>query len=178
MYNPADMYESYGYVHSVNNGIVTVTPRNDDVGKRYLPLNLIELTMNTSEPRLALIRMPRYLAEGNGLIRNPPQTMAVSYPLKENGISAGEASEAKTISAKPAETNTARAGESQTQTDQRTERQPAPEKLKSTAIHQSAIDEAFEKAVAGALSKHLNIIPPLSQQLKADAEALGDTDTK
>lgn len=72
-----DKVQIYIYLHSIVHGQAVVTLNNNDIDKRYLPIQECELEMGGSEPRRALLRIPTWLAQGNRLM---PRTEVAAQP--------------------------------------------------------------------------------------------------
>lgn len=72
-----DKVQIYIYLHSIAHGIATVTLKNNEIDKRYLPLTECEVEMLGMEPRRALLRIPVWLAQGNRLM---PRTEPIEHP--------------------------------------------------------------------------------------------------
>jgi hypothetical protein len=63
---PMTKVEIVAYIHSIANGIVTVTPQPTDANRKFIPLTMVDIVMLPDSPRKAYISMPDYLAFGMG----------------------------------------------------------------------------------------------------------------
>lgn len=67
--------ELYVFLHSMRNGILTVSPQASIVRQAQLPIHEVEVECAGAGSSKILLRLPEYLAIGKSLIQPGPQTM-------------------------------------------------------------------------------------------------------
>jgi len=67
--------ELYVFLHSMRNGILTVSPQASITRQVQLPIHEVEVECAGADTSKILLRLPEYLAIGKGLIQPGPQTM-------------------------------------------------------------------------------------------------------
>lgn len=73
----------YGFVHSIANGLVTITRNNDDANKVFVSSTDVVLTPDMSVPRRAAIQMDKGLAMAYGLYRESSGQPGISAAGRE-----------------------------------------------------------------------------------------------
>ena len=84
------------YVHAIANGVAVVTPQNSDFNKRYLPMTDIDITPDQSQPRLATIHIPDFMAYGYELAKRPEPPVvapAATIHLTDSDLDLGSESQ-------------------------------------------------------------------------------------
>lgn len=68
--------EVFLYLHSIENGLASFSVLATQLGARKkLPIHSIEIIADPEKPRKCLVKMPRWLADGNGLL---PATQGIA----------------------------------------------------------------------------------------------------
>lgn len=68
-----EKHEFWAFIHTLANGILTVTPNDRITAKKHIPINLVsDITMDETRARYALISVPLFVARGFGLTRSAP----------------------------------------------------------------------------------------------------------
>ena len=97
--------ELYVFLHSMRNGILTVSPSASIIRQVQLPIHEVEVECAGPSSSKIILRIPEYMAIGKGLINPTPFVMApTADPVRgapTNGIDNGDKAEVETRSAPP-----------------------------------------------------------------------------
>jgi len=72
------MIELYAFVHSIENGVVTLSPGDSDVRRERISILDVNIVPDRTIARRALIQIPEYLAIGKGLKKAEEEIVQLS----------------------------------------------------------------------------------------------------
>ena len=71
----------YAFVHSMEDGIVVMTPADNNLNRCKFSASDVDLVFDTEIPRRALVTIPEYLAIGKGLRKPDPLEEFITQEL-------------------------------------------------------------------------------------------------
>lgn len=81
--------ELYVYLHSIRNGIISVSPSDNILRQTQLPISEVEVECAGRDTSRILLRLPEYLALGKGMI-NPVPVALLSDSQRISNDTAGD----------------------------------------------------------------------------------------